>query len=311
MRKTIATWRAKVSAWEAYLNDALSMAGASGGAKRSRPQPYRVSQQKGCEKMQVSLLEARGLRIEYVCGGVFSRTVTVALNGLDFHIVEGTCTGLAGASGSGKSTLARCLAGLERPTAGEVLYRGADIHGFSRAKRLDYRRRIQLVFQDAAGSLNPRFTAAEAISEPLRIGGLGSATERHRRAMELMEEVGLPAVANRPALEFSGGQRQRLAIARALAAAPEAIVFDEALSGLDELTETSILELLARLRDAHRLTYLFVSHDLGLLVRICEEAAILYRGRVVERGPIGNLLATPCHPYSRELVAAIPPVQFP
>jgi ABC-type dipeptide/oligopeptide/nickel transport system ATPase subunit len=231
---------------------------------------------------------------------------------LDFHIVEGTRTGLAGASGSGKSTLARCLAGLERPTAGKVLYRGADIHRLNRVERLDFRRRIQLVFQDAAGSLNPRFTAALAISEPLRIGGRRNAAERQRRAMELMEEVGLPAgAANRPALEFSGGQRQLLAIARALAAVPEAIVFDEALSGLDDLTQTSILELLARLRDSHQLTYLFVSHDLGLLARICGEAAILYHGRVVERAPIGNLLANPCHPYSRELVAAIPPVQFP
>jgi peptide/nickel transport system ATP-binding protein len=249
--------------------------------------------------------------MEYVRGGFFSRAVTVALDRLDFHIAAGICTGLAGASGSGKSTLARCLAGLERPTAGEVLYCGADIYRFSRAERLAHQRRIQLVFQDAAGSLNPRFTAALAISEPLRIAGLGNAAERHRRATELLEEVGLPAsAANRPALEFSGGQRQRIAIARALAAAPEAILFDEALSCLDEPTQTSILELLERLRDAHRLTYLFVSHDLGLLARICREAAILHRGRLVERAAMVDLLAAPRHPYSRELIAAIPPVPF-
>jgi peptide/nickel transport system ATP-binding protein len=258
-----------------------------------------------------SLLETRGLRMEYIRGRLFSRAVTVALDSVDFHIAAGIGTGLAGASGSGKSTLARCLAGLEPPTAGEVLYRGADIYRYSRAERMAHRRRIQLVFQDAAGSLNPRFTAALAVSEPLRIANFGNAADRHRRATELLEEVGLPAsAANRPALEFSGGQRQRIAIARALAAAPEAILFDEALSGLDEPTQNGILDLLERLRNAHGLTYLFVSHDMGLLARICLEAAILHRGRVVERATMVDLLAAPRHPYARELVAAIPPVRF-
>jgi ABC-type dipeptide/oligopeptide/nickel transport system ATPase subunit len=235
----------------------------------------------------------------------------VALDGVDFHINQGTSTGLAGASGSGKSTLARCLAGLEKPTAGEVLYGGADISRLRGAERLVYQTRMQLVFQDAAGSLNPRFTAGAAVSEPLRIAGLRNAGERRHRAMQLMAEVGLPpGAADRPALEFSGGQRQRLVIARALAAGPEMILFDEALSGLDQRVQTSILELLKRLSEAHQLTYLFVSHDLGLLGRICKEAAVLHHGRVVVRAPIGDLLATPCHPYSRELVEAIPPVRF-
>jgi len=251
------------------------------------------------------------MRVVYTRTSLFSRLVKVALDEVDFHIDEGTSTGLAGGSGSGKSTLARCLAGLEKPTGGELLSRGTDVTRYDRAQRLAHRKSVQLVFQDAAGSLNPRFTAAAAVSEPLRIAGVGNAAERCRRATQLMEEVGLPAdAAGRPALEFSGGQRQRLVIARALAAAPEVILFDEAFSGMDEPVQASILELLAQLRETHRLTYVFISHDLGLLARICGEVAILHRGRMVERASTANLLAAPAHPYSQELVAAIPPVRF-
>jgi ABC-type glutathione transport system ATPase component len=256
------------------------------------------------------LLETCGLRVEYK-RGLLSRFGKLALDGVDFHIDEGACTGLAGGSGSGKSTLARCLAGLEKPTSGVVLFRSADISRYDRARWIAYRKNVQLVFQDAAGSLNPRFTAADAVSEPLRITGVGSPAERRRRATASMEEVGLPAsAANRPALEFSGGQRQRLAIARALAADPDAVLFDESFSGIDDSVQRSILELLARLRQSRRLTYLFISHDLGLLARICDEVAILHRGRVVERASTADLLVKPSHPYSQELVAAIPPVRF-
>jgi ABC-type dipeptide/oligopeptide/nickel transport system ATPase subunit len=257
------------------------------------------------------LLEARGLRMVYSRASVLSRFVKVALDGVDFHIEEGSCTGLAGGSGSGKSTLARCLAGIEKPTGGEVLFRGTNIASYSRAQRLAFRKAVQLVFQDAAGSLNPRFTAATAVSEPLRIAGAGNTAERRRKAVQLIQEVGLPAsAADRPALEFSGGQRRRLTIARALAAASEVILFDEALSGMDESVQGSILELLAQLREVHRLTYLFISHDLGLLARICGEIAVLHRGRVVERALTRDLLNAPTHPYSQELVAAIPPLSF-
>jgi peptide/nickel transport system ATP-binding protein len=261
----------------------------------------------------IRLLETLGLRVEYKStGSLFSsHPGTVALDGVDFHLDRQTSTGLAGASGSGKSTLGRCLAGLETPTSGDVFYCGASLLRSSRAERSAHRRRVQLVFQDAASSLNPRFNAAQAISEPLRIAGFGNAVARRRRAMQLLEEVGLPAsAADRPALEFSGGQRRRITIARALAAAPEVIIFDEAFSGLDEAVQTNILEMLQRLQGAHGLTYLFVSHDLGLLARACTEAAILHRGRIVERAPLRRLLAAPRHPYSQELVGAIPPVQF-
>src|SRR5262249_53994027 len=145
------------------------------------------------------LLQARSLRMVYSRSSILSRFVKVALDGVDFHIDEGSCTGLAGGSGSGKSTLARCLAGIEKPTGGEVLSRGTNIASYGRAQRLAYRKGVQLVFQDAAGSLNPRFTAAAAVSEPLRIAGGGNNAERRRRAMQLMEEVGLPfGAADRP-----------------------------------------------------------------------------------------------------------------
>lgn len=258
-----------------------------------------------------SFLQARGLVVEYPCAAVASRTAMVALRDVDFHINQGMITGLAGASGSGKSTLARCLAGLQRPTRGEVLYRGTDVSLLSGAARLEFCRSVQLVPQNVADSLNPRFTAAKAVSEPFRVTGFGTARERHGWAMQLLEDVGLPAsAADRPTLEFSGGQRQRLVIARALAVDPKVILFDEALSGLDAITQTCIIELLKRLRDAHGLSYLFISHDLGLLARICSEAAVLRGGVIVERSGMYNLLTAPSHPYTQELVAAIPPVGF-
>jgi peptide/nickel transport system ATP-binding protein len=258
-----------------------------------------------------SFLQARGLVVEYSCAALAPRTAMVALRDVDFHMNRGTITGLAGASGSGKSTLARCLAGLQRPTRGEVLYRGEDVSRWSGAARLEFWRSVQLVPQNVADSLNPRFTAAKAISEPFRVSGFGNARERHGWAMQLLKDVGLPAsAAARPTLEFSGGQRQRLVIARALAVHPKVILFDEALSGLDAITQTCMIELLKRLRDAHGLTYLFISHDLGLLARICSEAAILRGGVIVERAGMDHLLTAPSHPYTQELVAAVPPVGF-
>lgn len=258
-----------------------------------------------------SFLQARGLVVEYPCMAPASRTAMVALRDVDFHISQGMIMGLAGASGSGKSTLARCLAGLQRPTRGEVLYRGADVSRLSGAARLEFWRSVQLVPQNVADSLNPRFTAAKAVSEPFRVSGFGTARERHGWAMELIKDVGLPAsAADRPALEFSGGQRQRLVIARALAVHPKVILFDEALCGLDTITQTCIIDLLKRLRDAHGLTYIFISHDLGLLARICSEAAIVQGGVIVERTGMDNLLTAPSHPYTQQLVAAIPPVGF-
>jgi ABC-type dipeptide/oligopeptide/nickel transport system ATPase subunit len=244
---------------------------------------------------RAALMEARDLTREY------GRKI-VAIDGVNLKIDTGSITGIAGASGSGKSTLARCMAGLETPTRGTALYRGRSI--------AENRYKVQLVFQDPALTLNPRFTVARAVAEPLAILKEGSRREQKQTAIRWMERVGLPAdAADRPTLELSGGQRYRIAIARSLTLNPELMIFDESFSALDGPVENLILELLMELRRSHHLTYLFISHDLGLLARWCHEVLVMYRGRIVEAAPIDRLLMAPVHPHSRELVEAIP--RFP
>src|SRR5215472_19251890 len=175
------------------------------------------------------LLETRGLTKEYRAAGLLSKPVIFrSVDDVDFHIARSSATALVGASGSGKSTLSRCLVGLERPTSGQVLYQGTDISTMDRVQLRDYRRKVQIVFQEAAGTINPRFTAGVAVSEPLKILGIGNSVERKRQARYWIEQVGLSAeAADRPALEFSGGEQQRIAIARVLIKNPEVIIFDE------------------------------------------------------------------------------------
>jgi len=219
-------------------------------------------------------------------------------------VSEGATLALVGESGSGKSSLARCLAGLEEPESGQVLFEGRDI------RNLDHRgfhRRVQLVLQDAAGSLNPRFTAAEIIYEPLLVTRRGPASERCRRALELMELTGLPQDrADQLPSRFSGGQRQRLALARALALEPDVLILDETLSGLDVSLQAHIANLLLEIQSRRALTYLFISHDLAFAARLASGIAVMHRGRIVESGPPEAILSTPLHPHTRALVAAIP-----
>jgi peptide/nickel transport system ATP-binding protein len=190
-----------------------------------------------------------------------------ALDNVGLEIREGAALALVGPSGSGKSTLARCLAGFDRPDAGEIRIGGE----------------VQLVFQDAAGTLNPRFSAAGIVAEPLRIRRTGAAGEQRRRALDLMEQVGLPAEwADRRPGEFSGGQRQRLAIARALAASPHFLVLDEALSGLDLSVQAQIINLLYELQQRHGLTSLHITHDSSVARSIADEILVLRGGRIGE-----------------------------
>jgi ABC-type glutathione transport system ATPase component len=220
-----------------------------------------------------------------------------ALDGVDIAIAPGATLALVGESGSGKSTLARCLAGFEKPDAGEIRF-SATAGGPGPA--------AQLVFQDAAGSLNPGMRAANIVAEPLFILGRGNAADRRRRVAELMTVVGLPAAAERLPHQFSGGQRQRLAIARALAADPALLILDEALSGLDLSMQAQIANLLAEVQRQRGLAYLFISHDLPLACRVADEIAVMQAGRIVERGTPGALLAGPQHPHTRALIAAVP-----
>jgi ABC-type oligopeptide transport system ATPase subunit len=255
------------------------------------------------------LLEARGLRKVYAARrGVLSRGHDyVALDGVDLAVPQGSITAIVGESGSGKSTLGRCLARLEEPTSGEVLFEGKNLWLSRGAELFETRRKIQLIFQDTGTALNPRFTAQEIVSEPLLVQRIGMATERKQKVLRMMEEVGIPSSsALRYPHEFSGGQRQRLAIARALVLEPKLLILDEALSGLDLSVQAQVLQLLGQLRSSHELTYVLISHDLGLVGQVADEIAVLDQGRIVEKQAAEKLLAAPEHLKTQALVAAIP-----
>lgn len=213
---------------------------------------------------------------------------------------------LVGESGSGKSTLARCLAGLEEPTGGQIWFDGKNLLTLRGEVFFRMRREIQLVFQDSATALNPRFSAEEIISEPLAIQG-ESAKKRKQVATEWMERIGLPgAWLQRRPHEFSGGQRQRLAIARALVMQPRLLILDEALAGLDLSVQAQIVNLLQNLQAWNGLTYLYISHDLGLMGTIADEIAVLHDGQIVERQTTERLFAHPRHTVTQGLLDAIP-----
>jgi peptide/nickel transport system ATP-binding protein len=253
------------------------------------------------------LIRVCGLTKRYTPGGGRRRRATVlAVADVDLTVTRGADLALVGESGSGKSTLARCLARLEEPTGGRIWFEGTDILGLHGRRLRPFRERVQLILQDSATALNPRLTAGDIISEPLQVLDRGNRRERRRRALELMEAVGLPAagVERRP-LELSGGQRQRLAIARALAVQPRLLILDEAFAGLDVSIQAQIAGLLQDLRRRHGLTYLYISHDLALMARLADELAIMFEGRIVERGESARVIADPRHPHTQALLAAV------
>jgi ABC-type glutathione transport system ATPase component len=208
---------------------------------------------------------------------------------------------LVGESGAGKTTLLRILLGLARPTSGVVRFDGMPL---TRGRLRSYRRTAQAVFQDPYSSLDPRHTVGRIVAEPLR--GLGLGADRVKVAAAL-DAVGLPEdAASRYPHEFSGGQRQRIAIARAIVGEPRLLLADEPVSALDLTTRVRIVDLLADLRTSHGLTILLVSHDLGVVAELCEQTAVLERGRLVEQGPTTQILGAPTHPYTRKLLASVP-----
>jgi peptide/nickel transport system ATP-binding protein len=227
-------------------------------------------------------------------------------------IDPGVTVALVGGSGSGKSTLARCLARLETPSAGDVRFRGQSLRGLKGASLRSFRRQVQLVFQDPATALNPRFTALEIVTEPLAILQVDDPAGRRRRARQWCERVGLsPRWGDRRPLELSGGQRQRLALARALVVEPLLLILDEALSELDVSLQAQMIALLLEIEAERDLTCLHISHDLGLMRHVADEVVVLHQGRVVERAAVGELLAHPRHPHTAALVAASPPTTLP
>ncbi len=256
------------------------------------------------------LLEIRDLRMHFpVRGGVFRRAVDTckAVDGVSLTIAPGETLGLVGESGCGKSTLGRCVVRLLKPTAGQILFEGADLAPLSRAALKPLRRQLQMVFQDPVESLNSRHTVGQTLEEPLLIHGLGDAAARHARVRELLAQVGLPAgAADKFPFEFSGGQRQRVGIARALALSPRLIVCDEPVSALDVSIQSQVLNLLMDLQRTLGLGYLFIAHNLAVVKHISDRVAIMYLGRIVELAGADAIYRSPRHPYTRALLSAIP-----
>lgn len=258
------------------------------------------------------LLLVSGLSKQYVQQHTFSRSeFTVnAFEDVDLTLFRGKTLALVGESGAGKSSLARCIALLERPTAGKMELEGTDLLALNRESLYPVRRRIQMIFQDPTSALNPGLSACELVMEPLEIQREGTKLERRERALQLMEQVGLdPNWARKLPPEFSGGQRQRLAIARALALRPSVLILDEVLSNLDAWKQALILKLLGDLQVSHALGYLHISHDLRLVSQFADEVAVMYQGRIVEQKKTRELFSSPEHSYTRELLSTVRSVE--
>ncbi|HEX2911000.1 MAG TPA: ABC transporter ATP-binding protein [Chloroflexia bacterium] len=230
-----------------------------------------------------------------------------AVRGMSFSINKGQTFGLVGESGSGKSTTGRLVLRLIEPTTGRVLFNGRDLGKLAKQEMRQQRRHMQMIFQDPYGSLNPYMTIRETLEEPLMVHGLMDAPGRKNRVESLVSEVGLPRTAlEKYPHEFSGGQRQRIAIARALVTEPELIVADEPVSALDVSVQAQVLNLLLNLQEQHKMSLLFISHDLRVVEFMCDEIAVMYLGQIMERGPRAKIYKSPQHPYTRALLESIP-----
>ena len=259
--------------------------------------------------MTPPLLDVRHLSKEYrrVRAPWLPAATVRAVEDVSFEIARGEAFGLVGESGSGKTTVARCILRLVEPTAGEIRFDGANLLAPRGRALRDVRKNIQLVFQDPGASLNPRLSVGRAVEEPLVIHRRGAARERRERVAELFRLVGLdPSLVGRYPAEFSGGQRQRLALARALALNPSLVIADEPVSALDASIQAQVLDLFVELQARLNLTYLFIAHDLRVVRRLCPRVAVMHLGRIVETGPTGEVLGSPRHEHTRALIASEP-----
>ena len=256
------------------------------------------------------LVSVRGLKKHFpVTKGVFRRKVGAvrAVDGVSFDIRRGETLGLVGESGSGKSTIGRTMLQLEKATEGSVVFDGVELVGLAAGALRRTRPRMQMVFQDPHASLNPRMTVSSIVGEPLLEHGKSSSRERQKRVEELLGLVGLdPTHANRYPHEFSGGQRQRIGIARAIALNPDFIVCDEPIAALDVSIQAQVVNLMEHLQDLLGLTYLFISHDLGMVRHIADRVAVMYLGHIMELADVDDLYGDPRHPYTRALQSSAP-----
>jgi len=256
------------------------------------------------------LLEVRDLKKHFpVRGGLFSRVRDhlKAVDGVSLSLDSGRTLGLVGESGCGKTTVGRTVLRLIPATAGSVFFHGKDVLNVDRGTLRDLRRKMQIIFQDPYGSLNPRMTVEQIVGEPLYVHGVARGKELRDQVSELLQQCGLrPETISRYPHEFSGGQRQRIGVARALALKPEFIVFDEPTSALDVSIRAQIINLLQDLQQARGLSYLMISHDLGVVRHISDDVAVMYLGKIVEQAPTEDLYENPRHPYTQVLLSAIP-----
>lgn len=262
---------------------------------------------------QGPLLEVRDLKVHFpIRSGLLRRQTgeIKAVDGVSFRIKPGNIVGLVGESGSGKTTIGRALVKLMPATSGEALWKGRDILPLSEKEFRPLRRGIQYIFQDPYGSLNPRMTVGAIIGEALEIHfGKLSAAQRKDRVASLLQRVGMdPSMMARHPHQFSGGQRQRIGIARALAVEPELLICDEPVSALDVSVQAQIVNLLADLREELGLAMLFIAHDLAVVEHLSDDVLVLHRGKIVESGEARVVLENPSHPYTRELLSAVPKI---
>ena len=264
------------------------------------------------EQVAKPLLSVRNLKVHFpIKGGfIFRREVerVKAVDGISFDIFPGETLGLVGESGSGKTTAAKAVIQLHESASGSVKFEGSELVGMSNKHMRSVRRKMGMVFQDPYGSLNPRMRAGDIVGEPLKVHGLTSDKENYRKEIaSLLNTVGLsPAMSERFPNEFSGGQRQRLGIARAIAAKPKLLIMDESVSALDVSIQAQILNLLQDLQDQYKLAYLFIAHDLSVVRHISHKIAVMYLGKIDEIANSEELYERPLHPYTQALLSAIP-----
>jgi len=262
------------------------------------------------ETAKKPLLEVNELRKYFpIRGGILSRVVAnvKAVEDLTFTVGAGEVVGLVGESGSGKTTAGRSILRLIEPTSGEVKFNGVDVTKLSKNQMREYRKEMQIIFQDPFASLNPRMTVGDIIGEALTIHNLAKGRQKEERVADLLERVGLsPSHMRRYPHEFSGGQRQRIGIARALAVDPEFIVADEPVSALDVSIQAQVVNLLQDLKEELGLTLLFIAHDLAVVEYISDKVIVMYLGRIMEIAPAKELYANPIHPYTEALLTAVP-----